>query len=540
MSPVSRPRNARNARNARTRIVSSVVASLIGATLLSANFSNAQAAVRPSVGVPAYFWTVTDWDTVVAAPTVSYVILNPESGPGTQKWDQFAMSVTAAKASGKTVLGYVSTNYGNRAIADVKADIDTYRLWYGINTFFFDESPYDCTNIAYYAELRTYVNAQANPFTFINPGVNPLECFTDVADGIVNFEGSEAQYANWSPAAYVASHPTTKFWHIVYDADPTHGSDLVNTAADRNAAVVYLTDDTLPNPWDRLPAVALWSAQIEVPTPTTTTVAPVVTTTVVPVVTTTVAPVVTSTVAPSTTVVPVVTSTVAPSTTVAPVVTTTVAPVLTTTVAPVVSSTVTPTTTVAPVVTSTVAPTTTVAPVVTTTVAPVVTSTVAPTTTVAPSTTVVPVVTSTVAPVTVAPVPASTATPVVIQQTQAPVPAPTTVTPQENPAENFFQSLIPNLYADRSEAPTVAPTASTVANAPSAPSAPKQAALPATSVKPAALALVDQSVVGANSVKQTKVAKAPAKQVKTAKVTKAVVKTKAKKSTPTPVSKAKK
>ena len=210
----------------------------------------ARAAAAPSVAVPAYFWSSTEWDRMlVSSEQLRYVVTNPDSGPGTVSYPTFVNKVAAARAQGATVVGYVDTAYGARSLATVKADIDKFRTWYGVNAFFFDQTPYDCAQISYYQDLEDYVRAQVGGFTFLNPGMNPQECYLGVADVVVNFEGSEASYNAWTPAPYAAGYPADRFWHIVYSVDPSHAAALLSSAASRNGGLVFLTEQGMPNPF---------------------------------------------------------------------------------------------------------------------------------------------------------------------------------------------------------------------------------------------------------------------------------------------------
>ena len=71
--------------------------------------------------------------------------------------------------SSSTVIGYVRTNYGNQAIADVEADIDTYATWptsYRPTGIFFDEVAWDASFVAQYTALAAY--ARSKGFGFVS------------------------------------------------------------------------------------------------------------------------------------------------------------------------------------------------------------------------------------------------------------------------------------------------------------------------------------------------------------------------------------
>lgn len=241
-----------------------VVGSLIGG-LLVAGTATAQAtgSAAPSVAVPAYYWPGAEWDVLLRAGSqVRYIVVNPANGPGTQSSAAFVDVVARARAKGFTVVGYVDTAYGTRTDTAAQADIVNYRAWYGINQFFFDQTPSSCVSVPYYSALQTFVKQSPNGFIVLNPGTNPGECYLAVSNMVVNFEGSEASYEGWSPASYVANYGAERFWHIVYSVGAGNGAAVLTLASGRNAGFVYLTDDSMPNPFDRLPTPSLWQVQV--------------------------------------------------------------------------------------------------------------------------------------------------------------------------------------------------------------------------------------------------------------------------------------
>ena len=95
-----------------------------------------------SVIPPTYFYpeVTDDWAKVVmAAMYVTAVMVNPDSGPGAQKLQDFAAITKQSQAAGLQVLGYIPSGYGTRDIADVVSDVTSYRTWYEVDGFFIDE-----------------------------------------------------------------------------------------------------------------------------------------------------------------------------------------------------------------------------------------------------------------------------------------------------------------------------------------------------------------------------------------------------------------
>ena len=105
------------------------------------NFVSEQVMAR-SVIAPTYFYPeATDgWAKVaMAAMYLSAVMVNPDSGPGARKLQDFAAVAKQSQAAGIHVLGYIPSGYGTRDIADVVSEINSYRTWYEVDGFFIDE-----------------------------------------------------------------------------------------------------------------------------------------------------------------------------------------------------------------------------------------------------------------------------------------------------------------------------------------------------------------------------------------------------------------
>jgi Spherulation-specific family 4 len=323
-----------------TRVASAVLAGLGAlATGVYGNASGATALTSVKIGVPAYFWPGGYWDKVVAGSAdISFAVANIATGPGAAKNTAFVTQFAAARAAGIKLYGYVDTTYGARSAAAIKTDIANYKAWYGITNIFFDETPWACDNTAYYVDLQSVVHANGGT-GILNPGGSSLECWAPVGDIIVNFEGSGATYDSWSPDAWTNQYPASKFWHIVYGTLAAQVPNVVTKTKERNAATVFVTDDIMPNPFDRMPDPTVWTpllkaigpAAVVVTTATgaagtsgtpTATAAPVAATTPPPVITfeavaTTTTEEPTTTAAPTTTLAP---TTTAPPATAAPTV----------------------------------------------------------------------------------------------------------------------------------------------------------------------------------------------------------------------------
>lgn len=267
----------------------------LGATLLSVPLLTAtpaqaaDAVLDQQVAVPAYFLpggTPDYWSqltTTAGKPGV--VVANVANGPGNSVKADYTSSLSAAHAAGIKVIGYVDTGYfgttglaanktrlGSLAIEDwraqIQSDINKWYQFYGssIDGIFFDQAQNACGPTAgsetwadLYRDTTAYVKAyHPGATTIANPGVSPAACFQDAADILVTFEGSYNSYLNrqppYLPSAWEATYDPKRIWHLIYDVpDAAALATVISTSKANNAGYVYVTDDQLANPWDKLP-----------------------------------------------------------------------------------------------------------------------------------------------------------------------------------------------------------------------------------------------------------------------------------------------
>ena len=215
-----------------------------------------------AIAAPSYFYPGAQWDQLASASSVvGLTIINPNSGPGSSSDPNYVSQVTKSKAAGLQVIGYVYTNYAARSLQQVEGDIDLYYSWYNVDGIFIDQVSTSCTIESYYASLNTYVKSKGGKgITVINPGQSTQECYINSADIIVNFEGAYSDYLNWS-TTWETKYSPSRFWHIVYAASSiTQATNAINLAKSRNAAWIYTTDLTLPNPYGALPTY--WTQEV--------------------------------------------------------------------------------------------------------------------------------------------------------------------------------------------------------------------------------------------------------------------------------------
>jgi hypothetical protein len=193
-------------------------------------------------------------------------IANIFNGPGTDANPRadYVRVMQSVRDAGGQVIGYVYSQYGARTADIVKADMLRWHQIYPLDGFFVDEMP-NTPNVAlldYYAGLADYARSLKPQYQVVaNPGTNTEEAYRirNTADVLTIFEGNA--YANFTPAPWTQKYPPFQFAHLLY---AIAGADAMQTNLDlavtRQAGYIYITDDTLQNPWDRLPTY--WAQEV--------------------------------------------------------------------------------------------------------------------------------------------------------------------------------------------------------------------------------------------------------------------------------------
>jgi hypothetical protein len=231
-----------------------------------------QSAARAHIVIPAYFYPSqpsSSWDQAIGdaplpAGTKRTLIMNPASGPGSAVNADYVAALRKVRAAGTgfRVIGYVHTSYGQRPSDTVKAEIALYRTWYGVDGIFLDEVSADAALIApYYQPLVTYATSlMPGGDVMLNPGTYPARAYMDIqvpsgsALSVVSFEGTYQSYLGANVPSWAAQYPAQRFVHLVYGTGAQQRATALELAKSRNAGQVYVTDDSLPNPWDTLPS----------------------------------------------------------------------------------------------------------------------------------------------------------------------------------------------------------------------------------------------------------------------------------------------
>jgi hypothetical protein len=198
---------------------------------------------------------------------VGLVIADPADGPGQRSDARYVSALRQTRRQGIRVLGYATTDYGNRSLAEVKSDVDRWHTWYAIDGIFFDEVPSSRERVAYCLELHAYTKSKSgrDHLVVLNPGTQIPQDFMTACDILVNSESSWSTYRDSFPGnpGWVAEYPASRFWHLIHGC-PTDAEmqTALKLARARNAEWIFVTDCTDANPYRRLPGTAYWENQL--------------------------------------------------------------------------------------------------------------------------------------------------------------------------------------------------------------------------------------------------------------------------------------
>ncbi|BAU62978.1 hypothetical protein STA3757_03310 [Stanieria sp. NIES-3757] len=213
-----------------------------------------------------YVWS----DVALAAQRVPIVaIINPNNGPDGKPPNQdYQRGLKDLRQSDITILGYVSTQYSDRSIEEVKQDIDLYDTYYDVDGIFLDESASNIKQINYYQELYNYIKTKTNlDQVIINPGTHTDEGYLNspAADTSVIFEDFSKNWQEYQPQSYVSQYQSEHFASLIHSvSDATTMKNYIDQAVAHNIGYIYVTDDSPTSddgdPWNSLPSY--WQEEV--------------------------------------------------------------------------------------------------------------------------------------------------------------------------------------------------------------------------------------------------------------------------------------
>ncbi len=270
-----------------------LLASFLGANALwtSVNAASSSPDTTSQVGVviPLYTYpTDNSWAALIQAkenfPSVPVIaIINPDSGPGNSKDENFVTGIADLENAGITVLGYVATGYGTSSyssLSNIEGQVQDYKSWYpDIQGILFDEMSSSANQQNYYQTVENYVSSLGMNFTAGNPG-------TTVDNGLIGIFNLLCIYENPGlPAVsninqYYSSYGNDGFAYVAYGVSSLP-SQATMQSLDTYVSYIYITNMGGSNPYNGLPSyfTAEMAALATVDSTTSTTSSSTMTTT---------------------------------------------------------------------------------------------------------------------------------------------------------------------------------------------------------------------------------------------------------------------
>jgi hypothetical protein len=188
----------------------------------------------------------------MAHPRVPVVaIVNPASGPGKSPDPLYVEGIARLKSSGVTVLGYVTTSYAKRDVGAVNEEVNQWQAWYRVDGIFYDEMAYEAGSEAYYRRLNQHAKSKGLGLTVGNPGTEVPESYVGSLDTIVIYENRGLPHVE-SLGGWHSKYGRRR-WGILPYGVRTLDRSFLKAACER-VGLLYVTDQSLPDPWDHLPS----------------------------------------------------------------------------------------------------------------------------------------------------------------------------------------------------------------------------------------------------------------------------------------------
>jgi hypothetical protein len=214
--------------------------------------------------VPAYPWSSTFWTRAInSKPAPAVMILNiTGTGAGTAPVSHFQTLVRKAQKAGIAVLGYSSTEYGQRPAAQVEADVKNYRAWYKVNGMFLDLTANTLNELSYYRGVARYIRSVIpSSVIWLNVGAYPAQGYMSAGNVIVAFEGSYASYRQLQVPAWTAHYRAIRFADVIYATPASDLASAVSLSRQRRTADMYVTNlPGSPDPYTALPSY--WRSEV--------------------------------------------------------------------------------------------------------------------------------------------------------------------------------------------------------------------------------------------------------------------------------------
>ena len=270
----------------RPRIIATFAAMALAASVAvagSGSVASAQAKPAVSIAIPAYFNDDASWDRAINTPEVKFIVGHPDSPAVGKPYvadSDLTKHLAQAKAKGITTLIYVTAGYEKVSWQDVETRVDSaFGAYPNADGVFLDEINYDqCDKYANFSKGITgtagFRGRHPGKLVVLNPGAPMLNCYEGVADAYLNLERAQADVGAWIDNVFLKDNAPyyswmfkaenrSSIWQMVHSVNPSQINAAVDAALTRNASVLFVTSDLMPNPYDNFPDDAAWKTLVD-------------------------------------------------------------------------------------------------------------------------------------------------------------------------------------------------------------------------------------------------------------------------------------
>lgn len=254
------------------RLVRRALSLSVGVVLLCAGQLQTAAAVsKQSLAVPMYQYPTigTYWNDIIgsAGPHLPFVIVDDANGTFSSADPIYTAHIASNASAGVRSIGYVHSDYQARSFQAVYNDINNwYSIYPGISGIFIDlVQNGSAADRCYISLLTAHVKAtHPNDLVILNFGANVSPDYEPYGDIFVNAENDYATLnGSWTvgfPGFEDNPANENRFWQIAHTTSSGNYSAALAMLRARNAGWIYITDDTMPNPYDTTPSY--WSTEV--------------------------------------------------------------------------------------------------------------------------------------------------------------------------------------------------------------------------------------------------------------------------------------
>ncbi|MBW1602977.1 phage tail protein [Streptomyces sp. JJ66] len=183
------------------------------------------------------------------APVHWAVLKAPVTGGPGARPDPYCLAAAARlRDAGVPLLGHLDLRWGARADAEVIPEAGHFLDWYSVAGFYLDRAPAAPDALPRTRGTVAALRGRGQeagcpvPHLVLGHGTHPHPGYAGLADQLVTFRGTWADY-RWSQAApWTADQPPSRFCHLVYGVPRGHLEEALRIARWQGAGTVFVTD----------------------------------------------------------------------------------------------------------------------------------------------------------------------------------------------------------------------------------------------------------------------------------------------------------